>query len=229
LLLVLVLSLPLGWLAHGLHRAAGEREAVAKLGEVGARAYYNYELDQSGALLALRNQATGSAQISALTPFPRLSPASPPRGVPPGDWRRSFLGDDFVDRIERVDLDFCNFHGSELMRLQALPRLRVLNANRSNIADEDLETLRRLPSLESLNLAGTEITDDGLRRLAGAPHLKSLSLCETSVTDAGLKYLETMPALEEVFLDGSYVTQEGAAQLKAKLPRCAIDVFVAGE
>jgi hypothetical protein len=227
---VVVLSLPLGWLAHGLHRAAGQREAVASLGEVGARAYYDYELDESGALLALRKQTSGPARISALSSFPRfLTPTSPPRGVPPGDWRRPFLGDDFFDRIERVDLDGCNFHGSELARLKAFPRLRVLILNGSNVTDEDLEALAKLPRLETLNLAATEITDNGLRRLVGSPHLTSLSLRDTYVTDAGLKYLESMPALEEVFLDGAYVTNEGAAQLRGKLPQCAIDEFVAGK
>ena len=91
------------------------------------------------------------------------------------------------------------------------------------VSDADLaEFVQALPRLRELGLDQTEVTDLGLAKLKRLPHLTRLSLNGTKVTDAGLDHLDGLKQLRELLLTDTKVTDEGVAKLQQALPNCTI-------
>ena len=88
-------------------------------------------------------------------------------GMKPSHSRlHSFLGDDFFEKVVRVDLDGTHVFVTDTM-------LKHLD-------------LRRLPYLQDLRFWNTQVTDGGLQHLEDLTGLRSLHLCGTQITDVGM-------------------------------------------
>ena len=161
LVLMLVISVPLGVLASKIRRARAQRVVVQEIQELGGMAIHCGGLD------------------------PREK--WPPR-VPL--WLLKILGDDFFRTINYVQLRGPKATDAELARLRALPQIRSLHLRSSRVTDAGLVHVCRLLHLRNLSLNSTGVTDAGLVCLRGLTSLKSLSLEETHVTAAGVAELQ---------------------------------------
>jgi hypothetical protein len=161
MVLMLVISVPLGWLAYKVRQAREQRAVVRQIQELGGTAGHCVQFE------------------------PREK--WPPR-VP--SWLLNILGDDFFRTINYVALSGSKVTDAELVRLRALPQLESLYLRSSQVTDAGLVCLPVLTQLEELSLDSTQITDAGLEHLRGLTQLKSLSLVNTQVTDAGVAQLQ---------------------------------------
>ena len=89
LLVVLLMSLPLSWLAVKMDRVKKERKAVAEIVTLGGRVEYDYQLQH-------RRLHSGVRNLRSMRDLPK--PAKPPGPM----WLRKVLGDDFFATVVRV-------------------------------------------------------------------------------------------------------------------------------
>lgn len=109
-----------------------------------------------------------------------------------------------------------------LEHLRGAVRLHFLHLAFTNVTDKGLPQLRGLARLEDLDLTGTKVTDAGLEHLKALPQLRQLRLACTQVTDAGLKHLRVLLYLRDLDLQDTHVTSEGVKSLQQALPKCKI-------
>jgi hypothetical protein len=198
LVLLVAVSVPLGWFAWELNKARRQREAVVRILELGGRVFYDYQ-DEYGRRL-------------------NAEPGSP-------EWLRKLLGDDFFCEVVTVDCVLRKFGDNDARRLQELTNLKRLLLGHTQITDKGLAHLQGMTKLEELGLGHTKITDDGLAHLTRMANLERLWLIGTHITDEGLAHLRGMIKLDWVLLDDTIVTDEGISQLQQVLPNCDITKF----
>ena len=230
LVAVLVLSVPLSWLAVKLEKARQQRNAWVALESLGAYMLYDWGDDW------------GRLPSTISNPF---SPEATKALQPDSSWLRDVFGNDFFDRVESVSLLNCKVTDADLEHVKGLPHLRHLSLDSPEITDAGLEHIAGLTSLEDLWLKNAQITDAGLEHLVGLTNLKRLKLTNTQitgtglthlagltnlelltihhtrVTDAGLTHLEGLTKLEELWLP-IQVTPDGERKLQNSLPHCKI-------
>ena len=144
LIVVVLLSVALGWFALKMREAERQRQAVEAISEAHGWFYYDYELDESGRLMQGQE---------------RPAPA----------WLRKLVGDDFFADVVRVSLPYRRrVDDVFLKRLMALTGLRSLRLSGTQVTDEGLKHLEGLTKLEHLELDGTEVTDEGIEELRKA-------------------------------------------------------------
>lgn len=96
--------------------------------------------------------------------------------------------------------------------LAALPNLKALYANRTQVDDE--APFERLPkTLEVVNLDRTEVGDLGVSKLSMAPNLYSVRLRATKITPRGVEMLASMPGLRDCEIDGADVNEHTRQRL----------------
>jgi hypothetical protein len=161
LVLMLMISVPLGVLASKIRKAREQRIVVQKIQE-------------------LDGMAIHCGQLEPREKWPPRIPL----------WLRKTLGDDFFRTINYVHLRGPKVTDAELVRLRALPQLRSLYLRGSRVTDAGLVHVCGLPHLRTLSLNSTGVTDAGLVCLRGLTSLKSLSLAETHVTATGVAELQ---------------------------------------
>ena len=143
LLLMVVISAPLGWFAWKRERLRAQREAIQAIESLGGLAIYDLEysdvpLDASGEI------------------------------VWPGPARlRRVLGDDAFVHVVDVRLAGIEVTASHLNCLKGLPRCRLLDLSSAKITDAALVSLVGRTRFEQLFLAGTGVTDKGLFKSSG--------------------------------------------------------------
>jgi tetratricopeptide (TPR) repeat protein len=113
--------------------------------------------------------------------------------------------------------------------LTGLRRLSWLEISDTAVGDNGLEHLAKLAKLEVLFLRGTLVTDHGLASLAALKWLRHIDLRSTAVSNQGLRVLEGLASLESLNVAETAVTPEGAAWLKHRLPKLAVDFDRTGE
>lgn len=198
ILLILLCSLPLSWIAKQNRDARQDRRVAARLAELGAVIYYDTRMRQP------KQGATSW-----------LSRSLRRRG-------RQVLGNEFFDRVVGVELRNCNFAADDLAPLHALERLQWLDISSSNVTDESLVYLRNLEQLSHVNVAYTEITDAGVKELAQSDHIRSLVLAGSQITDRGIGHLRLSHHLEYVDLSRTETTSEARTELQQALPNCHV-------
>jgi internalin A len=134
-----------------------------------------------------------------------------------------------------------------LAHLREIRTLELLCVQSSKVTADGVKTLVGIEKLKSLTLSATALERDGFRLLEGMTGLEYLSLESTKatdadvahlaalaklthldlgynpgVTDAGLKHLTGLRRLTGLRLYGTKVTDDGAADLKAALPKLKI-------
>ena len=215
MVLVVIVSLPLGWFAYRLNQAREQRAVIDAIHALGGSTEYDGE---SG------SDTEGSYPSMAFGLDSRGFPTPP--GCPAPVWLRRCLGDDFFVRIVGVRGD----SDDVLERAERLPHLSSLRVGPLSrlhgasypITDAGLEHLKESSQLRTVMLNQTRVTDAGLMHLSGLIQLQRLDLSDTQVTNAGLTHLRGLTQLQYLDLSGTQVTAAGVAQLQKALPKCDI-------
>jgi len=160
MVLVVVFGVGLGWLAHEVHQARQQREALKAI--TLRHPWVSYAPNGSR-----RKIETGLAWLRELVGEEELFKTLIEVG---------FVGHQTTD--------------AGLVHLKGLTQLRRLYLGDNDVSDAGLVHLRGLTSLKLLNLRGTLVTDAGLAHLRGLPQLQYLDLSDTQVTAAGLAQLQ---------------------------------------
>lgn len=190
LVLVLLLSLPLAYLAVRIRRGQVQQRAAGHVNELGGMVVYYHQLDMSGNY------------------YGRSEPGAP-------RWVRSLLGDDVFRQVVAVNLHQCEVHDDDLPNFTSLEHLAALDLGCTQVTDRGLVQLAAFANLESLDLHNTKITNDGLQHLKPLTKLKTLNISGTAIGDEGLVHLATLPALSDVRLTSTKITDDGLAMLAA--------------
>lgn len=153
------------------------------------------------------------------------------------------LTEEAARELAELDLRGVAIDDDDLLRLAALPKLKVLGLRGTAVTDRGLAALGRLP-LASIDLRGTGITGSGLASLPAAtlthlhltdtkvgetelarmpsmPRLATLKLNRLGVGDAIVDTLSIYPGLKHVELDGTGITRAGLARLLEQHPGLA--------
>ena len=189
LVLVLLASVGMSWLAVRMQRAKRQREAVEEIRRLGGEVMYDHKWI-----------APGSSIPNPEAPGPA--------------WLRKLLGDDFFASVTWVALGEPEMRATGLEYLTWMPQFPELYPHRTQVTDAALEHLKGFTKLRTLYLVGTEVTDAALERLKGLTHLQELFLGDAQVTDAGLVHLKGLTQLETLDLISTEVTDAGLEHLK---------------
>ena len=215
LILMLVISVPLGWFTYRLNQARKQRAVIDAIHALGGSTEYDGE---SGSY-------TEGSYPSMAFGLDSLGFPDPP-GCPAPVWLRRCLGDDFFVRIVGVRGD----SDDVLERAARLPHLSSLSVGPLHrnpyasypVTDAGLEHLKESSQLRTVMLNQTRVTDAGLIHLSWLIQLQHLDLSGTQVTDAGLTHLRGLTQLQYLNLSGTQVTAARVAELKGTLPKCEI-------
>jgi len=205
LVFVLVLSVPLAWLAMKMQKARKEREAEKAILKAGGVIFYDSDTSFP---------VPTRLHVSFVDPF------------------RVNITDDVLvhvkelaNRGERMCLHLGGTQVTDagLENLKGLTSLEELWLRDTNVTDAGLKYLEGLTSLEWLELAYTNVTDAGLDHLKGLSSLEDLNVRGTQVTDRGLEYLKGLTRLKSLDVVDTNVTDEGVKKLQRALPNCKIE------
>jgi WD40 repeat protein/predicted Ser/Thr protein kinase len=135
--------------------------------------------------------------------------------LPAGDFK--LLAVRLRSRPDLTDADLAPFLLCE--------HLHTLDLRDSPVTDAGLANFRNAPGLVHLLLENTKLTDAGLEHFKGCKDLEHLSLANTAVTDAGMALFKDCTKLTELSVRGTKVTPAGVAAIRARCPRCFIDIL----
>ena len=184
LVLVLLISVPLGWLGMKMREAREQQAAAEAIRSFGG--WVEYESEEEP---VADDYPSVAFRLDAR--FERRGPA----------WLCGWLGDDFFVRIIAVngESDGVLEHAARLPHLCSLsvgPLCRVYGASYP-VTDAGMKHLKESSQLRELMLNQTQVTDAGLTHLRGLIQLQHLDLSGTQVTAAGVAELKgTLPKCE---------------------------------
>ncbi|MCA9038844.1 MAG: leucine-rich repeat protein [Planctomycetaceae bacterium] len=118
------------------------------------------------------------------------------------------LGDGDVQHLKhltgltRLKLSYVNVSGRGLRFLSAMPKLKSLFLNSSQLGNDGLELICKLPELEHLHVSESLWNDEGASLLGNLSSLKYLSLRVDNINGSGLRKIAELPQLE-IFSSGS--------------------------
>lgn len=188
IILVLFLGCGLAGMAHSLHQARVQREAVAAIERSGGDVIYDW-MWRDGDV------------VNGRPWWPQ--------------WLENRLGIDFLSHVVFAAFPFDHkISDAELEMLGRLPRLEELESFGSSATDTGLAHIGRLARLKKLDLSGSKVTDEGLVHLRGLTGLQQLDLSGTGITDAGLVHLAGLTGLQALDLANTGVSNAGVAHLK---------------
>jgi Leucine Rich repeat len=218
MLLVLFMGAALGWIAHIVHRAEVQREAVAAVATAGGWVVYDWQ--------------RGPDERWA----PRAKPWWP-------RWLIDRIGIDYfgtvvevhfgaitsdagfarIGHLARVEVLSCwvgngTVTNGGMAHIQSLTRLRHLDLHHTQISDGGLVYLGRLSRLQELDLSHTRITAAGLAHLVALNDLRSLNLSATEVGGPGVVHLRKLSNLRSLDLTSTRVDDCDAQSLRKALP-----------
>ncbi len=197
MVVVVLLSVGLGWFAIKLREAERQRKAVEKIKEAGGWVRYDYEVDKFS------------------VPIAKPEP-------PATAWLTKLVGDDFFSDVAGVNLYDTKFGDAGLGHLKEMTRMEWLCLDGTQVTDVGLKHLTGLTELERLDFFGTQITDVGLEYLKGLTQLEWLALTATHISDVGLENLKGLTRLKYLVLDEAHVTEEGIEEFRKALPNCEV-------
>ncbi len=221
--LLVVMTVLAVWLGTWLDRGRREKAAVEALRQKGyVGIHYDYQVDSNGK---------------------RVTNASPPG---PG-WAHKFLGEHCFTRVVRMSSTYYDLDDEALAHAAQFRCLRILYNNVGMVSvaefrmswsspenyaasgsvpdpvtDEGLARLRHLTRLETLILVGTKVTDDGLQHVTRLRRLTRLKISSPNITDQGIPHLLKLKNLKELCVSGTSISEAGVAELRRRLPNCAI-------
>lgn len=183
LVVVLLLSVPMGWFAVKLRQAEKQRKAVEAICQVGGEVIYDYQLPgRELPIPAWLRDLIGEDFFSDVAVV-NLS--------------TEVVGDKMIDdhlktlpSLEGVGLFSTRVTDAGIAHLKGLTNLKNLNLYNTPVTDAGVEHLKGLMRLEQLDLSSTQVTDKGLIHLEGLDRLKLLVLDDIHVTEGGISKLQ---------------------------------------
>jgi hypothetical protein len=220
MILVLILGLGLGWVAH---RARLQRDAVAAINKAGGYALYDWQY-RDGERLADGTPGGPKWLAGILGPhyFDSVTYVYLSAQVTDADMAK--VAD--LGRVERLILDVSGLSGAGLAELDRMTSLESLVINSGAVGvDARIMPLRAISRLRELVLAGTDVSDAGLELLPTDDRLEWLDLEKTKITDAGLVRLGEMQGLRHLSVENTRIGDEGLSQLRrlTKLRRLSVN------
>ena len=218
LVLVLLVSIGLSWLAVKREQANRQREAVKAILDLGGTVSYDYEWDE----FAGKKESMASARLRSLfgddlfhdvetVQLRWVQSKGAVVNQVDGETRLAGLGE--FDGLKQLDLYFSEITDRELSHIKTLTKLEDLSLVGNPVTDAGLQHLKLLTNLRKLNLHSIRLTDAGMVHLKGLTNLTSLNLGGTKITGAGLAHLEGLTNLETLILDNE-TTDAGLVHLK---------------
>lgn len=182
LVLVLVVSVPLGWFAREVQRVRVQRKAATAIQELGGSVRYS-PVSSAGVRAAVVSLGKlFGADMSRVVTGVVLN------GTQISDAGLAHLQG--LPQLRTLFLDNTQVSDAGLAHLRGLPQLKGLRLASTKISDTGLVHLRGLTQLGGLDLANTQISDAGLKHLRGLTRLRILWLAKPQVTDAGVAQLQ---------------------------------------
>lgn len=187
LIVVLICSLPLAWIARGAYRSRWESWFARNVARYGGSVTHESESDW------LTRQFGES--------------------LPGEAWIRETFEIENKPRLTTICLvsDQSNYLLSYLPSVVELDGVVLCEMT---LTDREVDTLVSLPNLRRLILHDVAITPEQLARFQSVPALEKLQLDGISGTDAHLKVAGQITQLQEVIVRDSCATNQGAAALK---------------
>ena len=147
LVLMLVISVPLGWLSLKLKQATVQRHAVDRIEQMGGTVWYAYQRDNWGHFIGKQDAASYHTCQAATA---RL------------------FGDDLTACITGVDLSRRSIKDEDLACLLSLRHLEVLWLHDTAVTDTGLVKLLGLTRLKYVSCESTKVTAAGVNQLKKA-------------------------------------------------------------
>ena len=182
LLLMLLVSIPMGRLAVKLQGARRQREAAVEIRRI------------------------GGVVSEGWVPRPASRPGD--QQLHKSTWLEKVLGEDLSVTVRIVRLPG-SATDVELRSVRWLPGLVELELAGTKITDMGLSQIEGCTGLDTLDLSGTLVTDSGLVHLEGLTEIQILNLSRTDITDEGLEHIKGLTRLSELDLEGTKVTDAG--------------------
>ena len=187
MLLILLLCIPLAWLAQQYSRMQVEDAVVEDILAADGVVIYPYQ----------RMSIPGSG----INKDPR-KPAPGPK------WIRELLGENIFASVFCVWLMKDNFGDDVVARLTRLNDLEVLILNSSHLTDASIDSLLKVSRLKELALDADNISPQALNRLSDHPTLRSLSLYGRLASPNQLRQMQSWPALQQLELNATMASDQ---------------------
>jgi hypothetical protein len=201
LVLVLLVSIVMSWVATKRQWATSQRQAAAEIEKLGGAVRWDMGCVREGGFLSeATNVSFEGTQVT--------------------DAALEHLNG--LTHLLWLEFQGTNIRDSGLRYLKGLARLRWLNLEATQVTDAGLEHLESLGQLQGLSLCGTQITGTGLHHLKGLRQLDSLYLGNTRVTDVELEQLKGFRQLRWLDLRNTHATDNSVKRLQQALPDCQI-------
>jgi hypothetical protein len=200
LIMVTLLSIPLGWVGWELDQRRRENEAITWVEGMGGDVYFYFPNDERSWWEKTKDEWFG-ARVQNVRFDTNVSDLSP-----------------LAELKNLKELDLNNFHVSDLSALAELKNVKELYL--SGTQASDLSPLAELEDLTTLYLNSTQVCD--LSLLTELTNLRVLYLAGTQASD--LSPLVELKNLEWLGLTHTLVTNEQAQELRLALPTCATDL-----
>lgn len=118
-----------------------------------------------------------------------------------------------LPELKRLHLERSNVSDATLPHIAGLNNLEAIFLDQTAVTDTGMMHLEQAHSLHELSLAQCKVGDAGMAALSQLSELKLLNLSQTEVTDAGLKNLEPLKKIETLYLGGTQLTGAGLQSL----------------
>lgn len=193
LLLVLLVSVWLGWQVNRAHK---QRRAVLRIQELGGEAWFDYQMQPDP------NGTAGTVYPERRSPWPK--------------WIRNLIGDEYFGDVVSVGLYKTSAEDADIELLADLPRINRLSLGYTRVTDRGMQRIAEiLPQLVSLDLQNTSVTDGAMPFIGQLRQLESLGLWNTNVTDAGAAHLARLTRMRNLILDGTQITDVSLIHLRS--------------
>ncbi len=201
LIVVTVLSVPLGWIGWRLQQVRRERATIIWIEKMGGNVsfHHQFETDPRSWWKESTDRWFGERVGYVNLHHPQVSDLSP-----------------LTEFKNLKVLDLGKTQVSDLSPLAELKNLSTLYLGNTQVSD--LSPLAALKNLESLNLSNTQLSN--LSPLAELKNLEKLWLSDTQVSD--VSPLAALKNLKWLSLYNTQVSDEQVQELRQALPNCDI-------
>ena len=222
---LVVLAVPLAFIAHALHQLRTQRSVEAELERRGAFFGHARQLDYD---LSPQTQAVvfpdlfDESAAELVTDLPRIDSVAAFGRTESTHAVLSHLAS--ISQLQQLTMRGVNsIDDDDCAVIATMQSLKTLNLSSDRITDLGIERLARIPGLESLELSCPQITDESLRSIARLASLESLFISRAGITDAGLEHLGRTKSLRRLILENARISKAGVDDLTAELPACRVD------
>src|SRR5262245_13172819 len=178
-LLMLLISVALGWLATVKERGRQQRQAAQAIQNLGGHVFY-YEPSTVFQKSKWLNDWLGTDALVS------------PKGV---NAANTTINDESsanlkgMTKLRNIWLPRTHIRDAGLANLAGMTELTQLQLSSTSVSSAGLVHLKPLKRLDTLHLDSTQVDDAGLVHLSGLTNLNYLELNKTQVSDAGLVHL----------------------------------------